>query len=64
MVTESRTKNRSGVTRLLRPGWVVLLVAPFFGETLSAARPPLDLLLPWNLALLAGLYGYRSVDLP
>jgi hypothetical protein len=35
----------------------ILLVAPFFGETLSGSTPPLDLVLPWNLALMAGLYG-------
>jgi hypothetical protein len=27
------------------------------GEVLSGATPPLDLILPWNLALMAGLYG-------
>jgi hypothetical protein len=36
---------------------VILLVAPFFGEGLSGSTPPLDLLLPWNLAFMAGLYG-------
>jgi hypothetical protein len=34
-----------------------LIVAPFFGEALSGATPPLDLVLPWNLALMSGLYG-------
>jgi hypothetical protein len=32
-------------------------VAPYLGEVLSTATSPLDLLLPWKLALLAGLYG-------
>ncbi|MBN8866834.1 MAG: hypothetical protein J0H98_04720 [Solirubrobacterales bacterium] len=40
-----------------RPTPVLLLVAPFFGEALSGSTPPLDLLLPWNLALMVGLYG-------
>jgi hypothetical protein len=36
---------------------MLLLVAPFLGEVLSTATAPLDLLLPWNLALLVALYG-------
>ncbi len=39
------------------PVLAVLLVAPVLGEALSGATPPLDLLLPWNLALFAALYG-------
>jgi hypothetical protein len=48
---------RGRLVRLLRPALVILLVAPFFGESLSGSTPPLDLVLPWNLALMAGLYG-------
>lgn len=40
-----------------RPVLLILLVAPFFGEGLSGSSPPLDLLLPWNLAFMAALYG-------
>jgi hypothetical protein len=40
-----------------RPVVALLLVAPYFGEVLSTATAPLDLLLPWNLALFAALYG-------
>ena len=36
------------------PALAILLVAPFFGETLSTS---LDLVLPWNVALMAALYG-------
>ncbi|MCO8273650.1 hypothetical protein M1L60_23935 [Actinoplanes sp. TRM 88003] len=44
--------------RILRsPALAVLLVAPFFGETLSTATPPLDLILPWRLPLMVALYG-------
>lgn len=39
------------------PVLVLLLLAPFFGEALSGATPPLDLILPWNLGLMVGLYG-------
>ena len=39
------------------PGVLILLVAPFFGEGLSGSTPPLDLLLPWNLAFMSALYG-------
>jgi hypothetical protein len=35
----------------------LLVVAPFFGEVLSTATAPLDILLPWNLALVVGMYG-------
>ncbi len=40
-----------------RPVLLILLIAPFFGEGLSGSSPPLDLLLPWNLAFMAALYG-------
>ncbi|WP_433306384.1 hypothetical protein ACQP2F_20640 [Actinoplanes sp. CA-030573] len=43
------------MTRL--PAVVIVLVAPFLGEVLPTATPPLGLLLPWNLALMAALYG-------
>jgi hypothetical protein len=48
-------------------------VAPVFGDVLSTATAPLDLLLPWNLALFVALYGCgallcrevaRRLDLP
>jgi hypothetical protein len=53
-----RGDERSRAVRSLRsPAVAILLVAPFFGETLSGSTPPLDLVLPWNLALMAGLYG-------
>jgi hypothetical protein len=39
------------------PVLLILLLAPFFGEGLSGSTPPLDLLLPWNLAFMAALYG-------
>jgi len=39
------------------PALAILLLAPFLGEALSGATPPLELLLPWNLALMVGLYG-------
>ncbi len=48
---------RGRTVRAWRPAVVILLVAPFFGETLSGATPPLELLQPWNLALMAALYG-------
>jgi hypothetical protein len=35
----------------------LLVVAPFFGEVLSTATAPLDILLPWNLALVVSMYG-------
>jgi hypothetical protein len=40
-----------------KPVVATYLVAPFLGEALSTSTPPLDLILPWNLALLAALYG-------
>ncbi len=42
---------------LARPWLAILLLAPFCGEALSGATPPLDLLLPWNLAMMVALYG-------
>jgi hypothetical protein len=39
------------------PASVLLLLAPVLGEGLSTATPPLELLLPWNLALFVALYG-------
>jgi hypothetical protein len=39
------------------PLLLILIVAPFFGEGLSGSSPPLELLLPWNLAFMAALYG-------
>jgi hypothetical protein len=39
------------------PVLLILLIAPFFGEGLSGSSPPLDLLMPWNLAFMAALYG-------
>jgi hypothetical protein len=51
----------SGRHRLIaficHPRFAILLVAPLVGEVLSTATPPLDLLLPWNLALMMALYG-------
>lgn len=40
-----------------RPAVAVLLLAPFLGEVLSTSTPPLDLLVPWILALQVALYG-------
>ena len=39
------------------PVLLILLIAPFFGEGLSGSSPPFDLLLPWNFAYMAALYG-------
>lgn len=56
MVSDDERQGR--LRRLLTsPVLLVLLVAPFFGEGLSGSSPPLDLLLPWNLAFMAALYG-------
>jgi hypothetical protein len=41
----------------MRPAIALLLVAPVLGEVLSTSTPPVLLLLPWNYALLAALYG-------
>jgi hypothetical protein len=43
--------------RWRRPALAILVLAPFFGEGLSGATPPLDLVLPWRLALMVALYG-------
>src|SRR3954451_15859522 len=43
--------------RLTSPVGLILLLAPYFGEGLSGSTPPLELLLPWNLAFMAALYG-------
>lgn len=39
------------------PVTALLLLAPFFGEGLSGATPPLEFVLPWRLAFLVALYG-------
>jgi hypothetical protein len=39
------------------PVLLILLLAPFFGEGLSGSSPPLDLVMPWNFAFMAALYG-------
>ena len=46
------------IARIFRsPTFAILIVAPFFGESLSGSTPPFDLVLPWNLAFMAALYG-------
>jgi hypothetical protein len=50
-------RGRRAVRRLRSPAAAILLLAPFCGESLSGSTPPLDLVLPWNLALMTGLYG-------
>jgi hypothetical protein len=40
-----------------RPALALLLAAPFLGETLSTATPPLDLIQPWRLPVMIALYG-------
>ena len=40
-----------------RPAATLLLLAPFFGECLSTATPPLDLVMPWTLPVMVALYG-------
>ncbi|MGW4945787.1 hypothetical protein ACWEOZ_29880 [Actinoplanes sp. NPDC004185] len=40
-----------------RPAFALLLTAPFLGETLSTATPPLDLIQPWRLPVMVALYG-------
>jgi hypothetical protein len=52
-----RGAERRGRSRTILPSLTLLVVAPFFGEVLSTATAPLDMLLPWNLALVVGLYG-------
>lgn len=39
------------------PVLAILLIAPFVGEVMSTATPPLDALPPWKLPLLVALYG-------
>lgn len=39
----------------------LLLVAPVFGEVLSTSTTPVDLLQPWSLVLMIGLYGCGAV---
>lgn len=39
------------------PVLLILCGAPYFGEGLSGSTPPLELVLPWNLAFMAALYG-------
>lgn len=61
-ITVQRTGRRTRAWNRVRrvtthPALLVLLVAPWFGEALSGSTPPLDLLLPWNLAFMAALYG-------
>ena len=52
------TEDPGRLRRILtHPALLILLLAPFFGEGLSGATAPLDLLLPWNLAFMAALYG-------
>jgi hypothetical protein len=50
-------EDARGRFRNLPPSLTLLVVAPLFGEFLSTATAPLDILLPWNLALFVGLYG-------
>lgn len=54
----SAERERSPLLRgVTSPLLLILLIAPFFGEGLSGSSPPLELLLPWNLAFMAALYG-------
>ncbi|MCY1136559.1 hypothetical protein OWR29_01010 [Actinoplanes sp. Pm04-4] len=50
-------------TALRRPALIVLLIAPFLGETLSTATPPLDLILPWRFPLVVALYGRTGLTI-
>lgn len=45
------------VTRLRRPAFVVLVLAPVLGEWLSTASPPLNSLWPPSTVLLISMYG-------
>jgi hypothetical protein len=47
-------RGRSGT---ILAALTLLVVAPVFGEVLSTATAPRDLLTPWNLALMVGMYG-------
>lgn len=42
---------------IAHPVLLIILLAPFFGEGLSGSSPPVELLMPWNLAFMAALYG-------
>jgi hypothetical protein len=55
----SNSDGPAGVLRrfVTSPVLLVLVIAPFFGEGLSGSSPPLDLLLPWQFAFMAALYG-------
>jgi hypothetical protein len=62
-------EDARGRSRTILPSLTLLVVAPVFGEVLSTATAPLDILLPWNLALVVGMYGCgallcREEDLP
>ncbi len=39
------------------PAIAILVIAPFVGETLSTASSPLQLVMPWSLPLVVGMYG-------
>jgi len=54
-------EDTPGRSRTILPSLTPLVVAPFFGEVLATATAPLDMLLPWNLALLVGMYGYGAL---
>jgi hypothetical protein len=42
---------------LRSPALAVLLIAPFVGETFSTASSPLQLVMPWSVPLVVGMYG-------
>jgi hypothetical protein len=50
-------EDARGRSRTILPSLTLLVVAPVFGEVLSTATAPLDILLPRNLALAVGMYG-------
>jgi hypothetical protein len=52
-----RSDERGRLGRLANPVVAILVLAPFLGEVLSTSTLPLDFVLPWNLVLLAALYG-------
>lgn len=39
------------------PTLTILLLAPFLGETFSTASSPIELVMPWALPLVVGMYG-------
>jgi hypothetical protein len=49
--------ERGRLRRVVNPVSAILVLAPFLGEVLSTSTPPLDFVVPWNLVLLAALYG-------